>query len=1011
MKSCFVVVFTFIFGWGLRPLSAQVLTADSVALVNLYDSTGGTNWTTKTNWKTGPVSSWFGVTVGGNRVTAIDLNNNNLTGRIPVTLGTLGSLISLQLYGNAITNTIPSSLGNLTNLANLGLENNQLSGQIPPSLGNLNAMTDLTLNNNAFTDSIPVTFRNLAALQNLEVQNNRLSVFPDLSNIGTLTSLNLSGNKFTFEDIQPNVGIATFTYSGQDSLDSYASVSSAEASSRILVVTAGGANNQYSWKKNNVAIPSTNNDTLYIDSVKTSDAGNYTCDVTNTVAIGTTLRRKVITLTVTGTAPSTPTGVTASGVTTNRIDVAWNKPSGVITRYRVYRSTTAASGYVQVDSVAAPTLTYSNTSLSSNTVYFYKISSVGNFGFSAQSSTASDTTHSVAPIVANAIPDTSLFEGFGKTFRRKLTHVFSDADNTTLTYSVSTTPAELTATISHDTLYIASVAGFSGTAAVVASAFDGYSTVTDTFNVTYILDVTAPTISNVTLPASVASGASLTVTATVTDNGSLSGVKLFFQKGTSAYDSLTMTAGTNNTFTATVHDSNITTEGIALYIRARDSRVNTAISDTSSVPVTFTTVASSLAGSKYPTGIPSNRWRLVSVPADLDSKNLSSILSGVYSGDYIAYNAQPAEITALANGAGMWFYHKSPVDMPINTAAGKTNLTTGFDMSLAPGWNLIGNPYPFTINFAALEDTAFYGPIEYGVGATEAWSTEVTTLQPFGGYAIYVKGNAARTIRVTPDNFVWMPKSSNQLEGEKFRIMLSAEGLKKQIRYGDLYTTLAVLDRDDAEAFAQPEPKNPGQTIGVYFPSGDHGLNRKTIRFDKQGITSDFVLESGLESGELTMQIVNNEPGWSVRLFNVSTNSFIDHETAMSLPPSGTKWLMRILAGTPEYLAGKQTELEQLPKAFELQQNYPNPFNPGTTIRYALASQAKVTLTVYNMLGQKVRTLVNGDRQETGLRTAAWDGRDERGALVSSGVYLYRVELETTTGLRKSFTRKMLLVK
>lgn len=94
-----------------------------------------------------------------------------------------------------------------------------------------------------------------------------------------------------------------------------------------------------------------------------------------------------------------------------------------------------------------------------------------------------------------------------------------------------------------------------------------------------------------------------------------------------------------------------------------------------------------------------------------------------------------------------------------------------------------------------------------------------------------------------------------------------------------------------------------------------------------------------------------------------------------------------------------------LPKAFALGQNFPNPFNPTTTIRYDLPLQSHVRLSVYNMLGQEVRTLVNGTR-EAGFHQITWDGRNEAGHAVASGIYIYRIRADRFVN-----TRKMLLIK
>ena len=100
-----------------------------------------------------------------------------------------------------------------------------------------------------------------------------------------------------------------------------------------------------------------------------------------------------------------------------------------------------------------------------------------------------------------------------------------------------------------------------------------------------------------------------------------------------------------------------------------------------------------------------------------------------------------------------------------------------------------------------------------------------------------------------------------------------------------------------------------------------------------------------------------------------------------------------------------------LPTKFALLPNYPNPFNPETTISYQLpptgqAANSQVNLTVYNLNGQIVRRLVKGN-QPAGTYSVKWDGTDDRGVPVASGVYFYRL----TTGSGFVATRKMILLR
>jgi N-acetylmuramoyl-L-alanine amidase len=95
----------------------------------------------------------------------------------------------------------------------------------------------------------------------------------------------------------------------------------------------------------------------------------------------------------------------------------------------------------------------------------------------------------------------------------------------------------------------------------------------------------------------------------------------------------------------------------------------------------------------------------------------------------------------------------------------------------------------------------------------------------------------------------------------------------------------------------------------------------------------------------------------------------------------------------------------QLPSQYKLHANYPNPFNPSTTITYEVPRVADVRLTVYNLLGQPVRTLKQG-QVGPGRRTAIWDGRDDQGQLMASGVYIYALEAGDI-----NLSRKMVLTK
>ncbi|CAN5508986.1 hypothetical protein BH10BAC2_BH10BAC2_37170 [soil metagenome] len=227
-------------------LSAQAVNEkDSLALVDLYNNTDGPNWNVHSNWLSGPVSTWKGISLFGDRVTEIRLTNNNLTGYIPGSLGNMNQLSLLLLFNNQLAGHIPSALGNLINLQQLNLGNNKLTGNIPGSLGKPTNLTHLFLDSNYLEGPIPYEIANLTNIQELLLNSNKLS--GDVSMLAglSLSRLNLSGNAFTFDGIE----LVASKFQGLTYIYRRQSPVRVHQKGNILSVSAGGTlkNNTYIW--------------------------------------------------------------------------------------------------------------------------------------------------------------------------------------------------------------------------------------------------------------------------------------------------------------------------------------------------------------------------------------------------------------------------------------------------------------------------------------------------------------------------------------------------------------------------------------------------------------------------------------------------------------------------------------------------------------------------------------------------------------------------------------------
>ena len=166
------------------------LVNDCEALLDSEDALGGSlNWADDT-----PMSGWDGVTMSGERVTAVKLNDQGLDGTIPAALGRLSELTSLNLRSNAdLSGGIPGSLNYLSNLTVLNLHSNSHTGEIPDLSGT--SLVELYLPGNELTGSVPAWLNTMADMTELWLWGNDLSgTLPDLSGMTSLDKLKLNGN-------------------------------------------------------------------------------------------------------------------------------------------------------------------------------------------------------------------------------------------------------------------------------------------------------------------------------------------------------------------------------------------------------------------------------------------------------------------------------------------------------------------------------------------------------------------------------------------------------------------------------------------------------------------------------------------------------------------------------------------------------------------------------------------------------------------------------------------------
>jgi uncharacterized delta-60 repeat protein/gliding motility-associated-like protein len=233
-----------------RNFSYCVSPLEQNALVALYNSARGGTWGRRDNWFSTDVSTWFGITVEGCRVTEIIMGENNLT------------------------------------------------GTLPPELGNLTELKVLDLNENFITGSVPVQIGNLSKLTLLNLSNNDLSTLPDFSStplFGTNVNFQVYNNALDFGDVEPNVGFGfTFNYTNQSPPLPGDVISFNPGQTLTIPFTTPGTANIYQWYKDGVPAgsPSPTSNFVKLNAVA-GDVGQFYVVITNSIATDLTLQSEI----------------------------------------------------------------------------------------------------------------------------------------------------------------------------------------------------------------------------------------------------------------------------------------------------------------------------------------------------------------------------------------------------------------------------------------------------------------------------------------------------------------------------------------------------------------------------------------------------------------------------------------------------------------------------------------------------------------------------------------------
>jgi hypothetical protein len=481
----------------------------------------------------------------------------------------------------------------------------------------------------------------------------------------------------------------------------------------------------------------------------------------------------------------------------------------------------------------------------------------------------------------------------------------------------------------------------------------------------------------------------------------------------------------DSTFTAFIPDSLVKIENFIASVAALDSLYYVAQSDYITAAVQFNEdePTSRVDDSAYPTGLPIEKWRLVSFPGELDNGTLTS--KGLntkhvfYSRDWD--NNKWVKPDTLYLGEAYWFKHQYGKKIDFTPGSGTSLPLEPYAMELFPGWNFIGNPFFFSVPIN-LDQGDFYGPVTYGIGEKSGWSEVVTEMQPWGGYLIQNYTDTVQVIELMPtpievagnSNFNRVPAGPPPrvaVNAWRLRISADSEHYFDHNNYiGRDFRSTEGLDRGD---LYEPPMIDGHLAVGL-SPEADGGYYHTTdIRsISEMNGVWDLRVVSQEKDGPVDIQIHTvDEPPENIIVALVDLQKKTAYrdimETGLRIAEKATVgYDLKMVVGESEFVENEiQRILNGMPTQYAIGYNYPNPFNANTRLDYSLPVRSHVSIRLYNMLGQEVAVLVN-EEQPYGNRHVVWNGLNKQGSTASSGVYI--AEFKAGSYLA---TRKMILMK
>ena len=478
---------------------------------------------------------------------------------------------------------------------------------------------------------------------------------------------------------------------------------------------------------------------------------------------------------------------------------------------------------------------------------------------------------------------------------------------------------------------------------------------------------------------------------------------------------LPMVALNDTLYQVTIPDTLVTVNNFRAYISGIDNLEITGNSKSFYPTLLYGSneLNTSIKNSIYPDGIPSKKWRMISFPGSIND----SIISNAKNDDHVFYQWDDSSSDwvipdVVKRAEAYWFKHFYDNSLPFKSDSGTAISLQPYKIELKQGWNMIGSPFASIVEFEVssneVSDLYYYGDSTNKDG----WSVVLNEMHPWAGYAVHSNSD---TSSLTLKPFL-NENINRQLErkiGQEWTVQFLVKGKKSfdnSILLGRKQSALDDIDHSDTPLLPKIEKGISAALLLNENKNKKYSSDFRSID-EINGIWDLQILsEQDFPNIELKVKDVISLPDEvSMAILDVQKRMVLTNVFSRKInfdKIGALEYEFKVVAGEPEYVDQMiKNLLEVIPDNFTLSKNYPNPFNPRTNLDFSIPKRSNVALRIFNMMGQEVVTLVN-EKKSYGNYSVSWNGLDNKGLNVASGVYFAELR---TRNVRK--ITKMLLLK